>query len=363
MDGTAERPLEEAARHDPPHRRDRLPRHGGPRAAARAHATDEIVCLVRAPTTRPPQARLDDVLATLYGDADAAPRPRERDRRRPDRRRRAAGGPIDVVCHCAASISFDLPLEEARAINVEGTRAMLGSRARAGARRFVHVSTAYVAGTHAGRFTEDMLGDRVPQHLRADQVRGGADRRRRRATWRSRSRGRASSSASPTRAGPPPSTSSTGRCARSRAGCSSRSRRGRDGRVDVVPVDYVADGIAELIDSRRDRHVQPRRRRGRLDASTSSPTSPARTSAARARRTRRRAARPAPRPTSTARSTCRTSTWRSCSTTPARASCSGCGRRSSRPTSTRSGLRRRPRAGASAARPRDQARGTYAASS
>ena len=63
---------------------------------------------------------------------------------------RAPDEPVDVVCHCAASITFDLPLEEAREINVEGTRAMLELARAAGARRFVHVSTAYVAGTYSG---------------------------------------------------------------------------------------------------------------------------------------------------------------------------------------------------------------------
>ena len=58
---------------------------------------------------------------------------------------------IDRVVHCAASVSFMLPLDEARRINVEGTRGMLDLAARAPAlERFVHVSTAYVAGDRAG---------------------------------------------------------------------------------------------------------------------------------------------------------------------------------------------------------------------
>ena len=60
------------------------------------------------------------------------------------------------VIHCAASVSFALPLDESRAINVEGTRRMLDLAGRAPAlERFVHVSTAYVAGTHEGSFGED----------------------------------------------------------------------------------------------------------------------------------------------------------------------------------------------------------------
>jgi long-chain acyl-CoA synthetase len=63
-----------------------------------------------------------------------------------------------MIVHCAASVSFGLSLDEARAINVEGTRRMLelASRAQAlgGLARYAQVSTAFVAGTHPGRFSE-----------------------------------------------------------------------------------------------------------------------------------------------------------------------------------------------------------------
>ena len=64
-----------------------------------------------------------------------------------------------AVVHCAASVRFDLPLDEAHAINVTGTERVveLCERARAsGARaRLVHLSTAYVHGrmTELGRET------------------------------------------------------------------------------------------------------------------------------------------------------------------------------------------------------------------
>jgi thioester reductase-like protein len=68
---------------------------------------------------------------------------------------------VDDVVHSAASISFSLPLEEARRINVAGTRRLLDfaelCRERGGLRRFAYVSTAYVAGDHRGRFGEDEL--------------------------------------------------------------------------------------------------------------------------------------------------------------------------------------------------------------
>jgi thioester reductase-like protein len=63
-----------------------------------------------------------------------------------------------MIIHCAASVSFGLSLDEARAINVEGTRRMLQLADRAQElgvlERYGQVSTAYVAGTHAGRFYE-----------------------------------------------------------------------------------------------------------------------------------------------------------------------------------------------------------------
>src|SRR5688500_2069139 len=69
---------------------------------------------------------------------------------------------VDEVIHSAASVSFSLPLDQARAVNVEGTRrmlelAMLASARGGGLHRFAHVSTAYVAGTHRGSFGEGDL--------------------------------------------------------------------------------------------------------------------------------------------------------------------------------------------------------------
>jgi nucleoside-diphosphate-sugar epimerase len=55
-------------------------------------------------------------------------------------------------------VSFALPLPEARAINVGGTRRMLElADACDSLSRYGHVSTAYVAGTHPGRFFEGDL--------------------------------------------------------------------------------------------------------------------------------------------------------------------------------------------------------------
>jgi len=64
---------------------------------------------------------------------------------------------IDCIYHCAATIHFNLPYEEAREINLEGTRRVLDFAERCrNLRRFNHVSTAYVAGK-TERFLETQL--------------------------------------------------------------------------------------------------------------------------------------------------------------------------------------------------------------
>jgi len=65
------------------------------------------------------------------------------------------------IIHCAAAVRFDQPLEEARQINLEGTRNVL-ELARAARRagleaRFDYISTAYVAGKRKGVVYENEL--------------------------------------------------------------------------------------------------------------------------------------------------------------------------------------------------------------
>ena len=68
---------------------------------------------------------------------------------------------VSEIVHGAASVSFEHRLQAARAINVDGTRRVLEfaerCQARGGLRRFSYISTAYVAGEHAGCFSEDDL--------------------------------------------------------------------------------------------------------------------------------------------------------------------------------------------------------------
>jgi len=130
---------------------------------------EQIVVLVRAPDDHGAHERLDGVLARLYDELPAgAARVRavRGDLLEPglglsavDRAWLIAS--VSRIVHCAASISFELPLQEAREINVRGVERVVELAreiAAAGAlQRLVHVSTAYVSGRHAGAFGEEDL--------------------------------------------------------------------------------------------------------------------------------------------------------------------------------------------------------------
>jgi thioester reductase-like protein len=129
----------------------------------------QVHALVRASDQAAAQERIEGVLGALW--RDPAPH-RDRVRAVPGdvtqdglglaaAERAALAEDVGAVLHCAASIAFDLPLDEARAINVEGTREVVGfareGKAFGRLERFLHVSTAYVAGRHRGTFGEDDL--------------------------------------------------------------------------------------------------------------------------------------------------------------------------------------------------------------
>jgi alcohol-forming fatty acyl-CoA reductase len=72
---------------------------------------------------------------------------------------------IDTVVHCAATVSFEEPLDRALALNSFGPVRLLEHLERAGSRpHFVHVSTAYVADRQSGEVAEDGL----PHHAVTD---------------------------------------------------------------------------------------------------------------------------------------------------------------------------------------------------
>src|SRR6202789_914876 len=130
---------------------------------------DQVAVLIRARDDAGAQQRLREVLARLYDEPPAAAkrvRAVRGDLLEPGlglsaEDRRWLIDSVERIVHCAASISFELPLEEARAINVRGVERVLGlARAIAAGgtlRRIVHVSTAYVSGRHAGEFLEQDL--------------------------------------------------------------------------------------------------------------------------------------------------------------------------------------------------------------
>ena len=129
----------------------------------------EVIALIRASDDAAAEDRLHGVLSALYRDPS-----NHRDRVRAvagdvtspglgleNGKRTALAEEIGAVMHCAASIAFDLPLDEARRINVEGTREVIGfareCKALGRLERFVHVSTAYVCGKFEGTFRERQL--------------------------------------------------------------------------------------------------------------------------------------------------------------------------------------------------------------
>jgi long-chain acyl-CoA synthetase len=141
---------------------------------------------------------------------------------------------VSTIVHSAASVRFDLPLDEARAVNVEGTRAVVElARACSGLERLVHVSTAYVAGEHRNTYEQTkaeaealVRGSGLPfQVVRPSIVVGD-----RRTGW---------------------TTSFNVIYAPLRAfarGVLTTVPGDPSAPVDVVPVDHVADGMLALLD-------------------------------------------------------------------------------------------------------------------
>jgi long-chain acyl-CoA synthetase len=127
----------------------------------------DVVALVRADDDAAAQARVDELLKAIVAPGTRPHRGRVRavaaDLESPGLgisalQRERITGSVTAVVHCAASVSFTLALDEARRINVEGTREIVKlaceARSRGPLERFVHVSTAYVAGDRVGLISE-----------------------------------------------------------------------------------------------------------------------------------------------------------------------------------------------------------------
>ena len=122
-----------------------------------------VVALIRAEDDDRAAERLAATLETSCGEAEAyadrvtavagditAPRLGLGERWEPLAER------VGAIVHGAASVAFDLSLEESRRINVDGTRQMLDFAAACpDLERFTYVSTAYVAGDRRGTVYED----------------------------------------------------------------------------------------------------------------------------------------------------------------------------------------------------------------
>jgi thioester reductase-like protein len=222
----------------------------------------DVLALIRASDDAAAEQRLDQVLRTLYNDP-APYRARVRavrgDVTQPqlglgDRRAELAET-THAVLHCAASISFDLPLDEARAINVDGTARMLDfaveAQANGGLERYLHVSTAYVAGQHEGTFRERQLDAGQTFRNTYEQTKWEAEE----IVGSARELGPAIARPSIVMGESDSGWTPTFNVLYWPLQAFSRGLFGAvparpEGRIDVVPVDYVADALVHLLGRR-----------------------------------------------------------------------------------------------------------------
>lgn len=223
--------------------------------------SEQIVVLIRAEDDDGARERLEGVLARLYDEpppAAARVTAVRGDLLEPglglsQRDREWLIDSVDRIVHCAASITFDLPLHEAREINVEGVARVIElARAIAAGgslRRVVHVSTAYVSGRHAGEFSEDDLD--LGQEFRNtyEQSKNEAERLLRQATDLPLAVARPSIVVGHRKSGWTPVFNVLYWPMRAfERGLLKEVPAREDSIVDFVPVDYVTDGIVALLD-------------------------------------------------------------------------------------------------------------------
>jgi long-chain acyl-CoA synthetase len=224
-----------------------------------------VIAPVRAGNHAEANTRIRRVLELLFGRADAY-------------QGRVLAIPADVECeglglspaddelvssqateivHSAATVSFEAELEESRRINVGGTRNVLQLAGRCiqrgPMRRFTHISTAYVAGTHRGVFGEEDLD--VGQGFRNSYERSKyeAERlvRRHAGELPTVTILRPSIIVGDSRTGWTPAFNVLYAPLRAFAARQLRVLPARPSApVDVVPVDHVADAIIELTSER-----------------------------------------------------------------------------------------------------------------
>lgn len=148
-----------------------------------------VICLVRASDDAEAQRRLFDALADRPGNPfDAMLRQRvralagdlTRDRLGlPARDWEQLAAEVTRIVHGAASVTWNLPIDESRAVNVGGTERML-QLAREGRRRgqltrFDYLGTCMVAGKRTGLIDEDDLDGRHGFHNTYEQTKFEAE--------------------------------------------------------------------------------------------------------------------------------------------------------------------------------------------
>ena len=221
----------------------------------------EVVALVRARDDESARERIDGVLAQLWRDPSPyrdGVRAVAGDVTSPGLgispvERTALAEDVGAILHCAASISFDMPLDEARAINVEGTREMIGfareCKALGRLERFVHVSTAYVSGKYEGTFRERQLDAGQEFRNTYEQTKWEAEHIVRAATDLEPAIARPSIVMGESDSGWTPVFNVLYWPLRAFSrGLFEEIPSLPSAHVDIVPVDYVADGLVRLLD-------------------------------------------------------------------------------------------------------------------
>ena len=223
----------------------------------------KVVALVRAADDAAAEDRLYGVLNTLWRDPtpyEATVRAVAGDVTAPglgldQTARTALAEEVGAVLHCAASISFDLPVEDARAINVEGTREVIGfareCKALGRLERFVHVSTPYVSGKYEGTFRERQLDAGQEFRNTYEQTKWEAEHIVREAADLEPAIARPSIVMGESDTGWTPAFNVLYWPLRAFSrGLFDEIPSLPTAHVDIVPVDYVADGLVCLLDSR-----------------------------------------------------------------------------------------------------------------
>ena len=148
-----------------------------------------VHCLVRAASAEDAEQRLNELLTDIGGDLPCEARARchafwgditQDGLAFKNGDAQAALDNVDRIIHCAATVKFNLPLERARRVNVDGTRNVLRVaerlHRRGRLRRLDYIGTAFVAGATDGLVFEDDLLDGVTFHNSYERTKWEAEK-------------------------------------------------------------------------------------------------------------------------------------------------------------------------------------------